>query len=77
MNTTHAQPPVHSLQHELQQTLQRAAQIILGKPAQLRLALCCLLAGGHLLIEDLPGVGKTTLAHLLARWLMRRGLRWP
>jgi MoxR-like ATPase len=46
-----------------------ASQIILGKEAQLRLALACVLARGHLLIEDLPGVGKTTLAHVLARSL--------
>lgn len=39
---------------------------ILGKSAQVRLSLCCLLAGGHLLLEDVPGVGKTTLAHALA-----------
>jgi MoxR-like ATPase len=44
-----------------------ANQIILGKETQIRLALACLLARGHLLIEDLPGVGKTTLAHTLAR----------
>ncbi len=43
--------------------------IILGKQTQLRLALACLIARGHLLIEDLPGVGKTTLAHALARVL--------
>jgi MoxR-like ATPase len=43
--------------------------IILGKQAQLRLCLACLLARGHLLIEDIPGVGKTTLAHALARTL--------
>ncbi|WP_405239406.1 AAA family ATPase [Lentisalinibacter orientalis] len=43
--------------------------IILGKGPQLRLALACLIARGHLLIEDLPGVGKTTLAHALARVL--------
>ncbi len=46
-----------------------ATQIILGKETQIRLALSCLLARGHLLIEDLPGVGKTTLAHTLARLL--------
>ena len=40
--------------------------IILGKELQIRLALACLLARGHLLIEDIPGVGKTTLAHALA-----------
>jgi MoxR-like ATPase len=49
--------------------LAAANQIILGKDAQIRLALSCLLARGHLLIEDLPGVGKTTLAHALARLL--------
>lgn len=51
--------------------LQRAAdnisRIILGKDEQIRLALTCLVARGHLLIEDLPGVGKTTLAHAIAR----------
>jgi len=45
------------------------SQIILGKEAQIRLVLTCLLARGHVLIEDLPGVGKTTLAHVLARVL--------
>jgi MoxR-like ATPase len=40
--------------------------IIIGKEQQIRQALVCLLAGGHLLIEDVPGVGKTTLAHALA-----------
>jgi len=44
-------------------------RIILGKDRQLRLSLACLLARGHLLIEDIPGVGKTTLAHALARTL--------
>lgn len=43
--------------------------IILGKERQVRLSLACLLARGHLLIEDIPGVGKTTLAHALARTL--------
>ncbi len=44
-------------------------QVVLGKDREIRLALCCLLARGHLLIEDIPGVGKTTLAHALARVL--------
>jgi len=43
--------------------------ILLGKEAQVRLAFCCLLSRGHLLIEDVPGVGKTTLAHAMARIL--------
>ena len=45
------------------------AAVLLGKEWQVRLALCCLLARGHLLIEDLPGMGKTTLSHALARVL--------
>ncbi|MSQ99214.1 MAG: MoxR family ATPase [Xanthomonadales bacterium] len=45
---------------------QQVNQILLGKTGQVRLAFCCLLARGHLLIEDVPGVGKTTLAHALA-----------
>ncbi len=50
-------------------TVQALNGIILGKEQQLRLCLACLLARGHLLIEDIPGVGKTTLAHALARSL--------
>jgi MoxR-like ATPase len=46
---------------------QAVNQILLGKDLQVRLAFCCLLARGHLLIEDVPGVGKTTLAHAVAR----------
>lgn len=49
--------------------LDSAEQIILGKATEIRQAVACLLAGGHLLIEDLPGMGKTTLAHTLARLL--------
>ncbi len=49
--------------------LERAGEIILGKSDQLRLAVACLLARGHLLIEDVPGVGKTTLAQTLGRIL--------
>jgi MoxR-like ATPase len=57
------------MSQSLQNVIRQAEQIILGKPQQIRLALACLLARGHLLIEDLPGVGKTTLAHGLARTL--------
>ena len=53
----------------LGQVIAAANQIIYGKDRQVRLALSCLLARGHLLIEDLPGVGKTTLAHTLSRLL--------
>ena len=44
----------------------QVGQVVVGKETQIRQALVCLLAGGHLLIEDVPGVGKTTLAHALA-----------
>jgi MoxR-like ATPase len=47
--------------------LSQMARVIRGKDSAIRDALTCLLAGGHLLIEDIPGVGKTTLAHALAR----------
>ena len=50
------------------QQLQSAIEtVVRGKPEAVKLALVCLLAEGHLLIEDVPGVGKTTLAHSLAR----------
>jgi MoxR-like ATPase len=57
------------MSQSLHNVIQQAEQIILGKPQQIRLALTCLLARGHLLIEDLPGVGKTTLAQVLSRTL--------
>jgi MoxR-like ATPase len=53
----------------LDDIVRHASQIVLGKEHEIRLALACLLARGHLLIEDLPGVGKTTLAHTLAQTL--------
>ncbi len=52
-----------------QRIIASANQVILGKERQIRLALACILARGHLLIEDLPGMGKTTLAHVLAQVL--------
>src|ERR1700733_1994716 len=57
----------------LLRALAAVERVILGKPAQVRLCLACLLARGHLLLEDVPGVGKTTLAHALAHIL---GLGW-
>jgi len=57
-----ARPPIARI-------IEAAGQIILGKQSQVRLALACVLARGHLLIEDLPGVGKTTLALVLAKSL--------
>ncbi len=57
----------------LHAALRTLDSIVLGKSEAVRLSLACLLARGHLLIEDVPGVGKTTLAHALAQVL---GLSW-
>jgi MoxR-like ATPase len=53
----------------MEAVLAGAGQVILGKERQIRLAMACILARGHLLIEDVPGVGKTTLSYALARLL--------
>ena len=53
----------------IKSTLDAINRIVLGKEQQVKLALCCILGKGHLLIEDLPGMGKTTLAHSLANSL--------
>lgn len=53
----------------LEAAQQQVNQLVLGKPLEVRLAFVALLADGHLLIEDLPGLGKTTLAHALAATL--------
>ena len=55
------------MNHELGALIAQLDGVLVGKRAQLQLAVCCLVAGGHLLIDDLPGVGKTTLAQALAR----------
>jgi MoxR-like ATPase len=65
---SHTQLDKHLLA-DLKRAIELAQTVILGKGQAIRLAMACLLARGHLLIEDLPGVGKTTLAHLLARLL--------
>ncbi len=57
------------MSNPLHKVIQQTEQVIVGKPLQIRFALACLLARGHLLIEDLPGMGKTTLAHVLAKTL--------
>ncbi|MFC5437614.1 AAA family ATPase [Rhodanobacter umsongensis] len=55
-----------SLQQRLDAAMAQVNRVLLGKPRQVKLAFTCLIAGGHLLLEDVPGVGKTTLAHALA-----------
>ena len=54
---------------KLSSVLSALNSVVLGKEHQVKLSLCCLLAKGHLLIEDLPGMGKTTLSHALANVL--------
>jgi len=61
------------LQSIIDTAVAEVGQVLLGKEPQIRLALCCLFARGHLLIEDLPGMGKTTLSQALAEVL---GLSW-
>ena len=61
------------LQGVIDRAVAEVGTVLLGKEGQIRLALCCLFARGHLLIEDLPGMGKTTLSHALADVL---GLSW-
>ena len=56
-------------QRDLERVMRQVGAIVLGKDRQIRFCLSCLLARGHLLLEDIPGVGKTTLAHALAKSL--------
>ncbi|MDE2087759.1 MAG: AAA family ATPase, partial [Xanthomonadaceae bacterium] len=59
-------PPADELRQRLAAAEAQLNRVVLGKARQVKLALACLVAGGHLLLEDVPGVGKTTLAHALA-----------
>jgi len=54
-------------QAKVERAVKEVSKALLGKEKQIRLALCCMFSGGHLLIEDLPGMGKTTLSHALAK----------
>ncbi|WP_151707978.1 AAA family ATPase [Acinetobacter junii] len=58
---------IKSFSHKIESFIIQVNELILDKPQQTKLALTCLLAGGHVLFEDLPGLGKTTLASALAR----------
>ena len=58
--TNELQPVIHS-------AIEQVEKIVIGKSRQVQLTVCCLLSSGHCLIEDLPGVGKTTLANAIAR----------
>lgn len=75
MNITRMKPPSspsknrRDLYTVFKQITEQVGQVIFGKQEQVQLALCCLFAQGHLLIEDIPGIGKTTLAKVLAETL--------
>ena len=58
-----------ALQSNIQNLLTVGSKIILGKEEELKLALSCFLAQGHLLIEDVPGMGKTTFAKFISKSL--------
>lgn len=55
------------MQTQLKTIIDQIGRTVLGKQEQIKMALTCLFAGGHLLIEDIPGIGKTTLAKVLSR----------
>jgi MoxR-like ATPase len=59
--------PITNLQQRVDEAVAEIGKVVLGKDKQIRLALCCLFSGGHLLMEDKPGMGKTTLSQALAR----------
>jgi MoxR-like ATPase len=61
------------LEGVIDSAVREVSRVLLGKEAQVRMALCCLFSRGHLLLEDLPGMGKTTLSHALASVM---GLSW-
>ena len=69
MNTAPINIQITQIRDELDNIVEEINRVILGKEEAIRLSLTCLLARGHLLIEDLPGVGKTTLSHVLASTL--------
>jgi MoxR-like ATPase len=62
-------PATGQVRQRLDAALAQVNDVVVGKNRAVRMAFACLLAGGHLLIEDVPGVGKTTLAHALATTL--------
>lgn len=66
MNTAQIDIQISNTKDNLDKVVEEISRVILGKEEAIRLSLTCLLARGHLLIEDLPGVGKTTLSHTLA-----------
>ena len=73
MSLTSVLMPKETGENPVDALIQQLESVLLGKEEQVKLAVCCLLAKGHLLVEDRPGVGKTTLAHAIGQSL---GLQW-
>ncbi len=69
MNSAQLDTEITNTKDTLDNIVEKIGRIILGKKQAIRLSLACLLARGHLLIEDLPGVGKTILSHVIANTL--------
>ena len=68
-NKANKQPGEGIIHDRFENIIENVSTVVLGKKPQIRLALACIFARGHLLIEDMPGIGKTTLAKVLARSL--------
>jgi len=68
-NTANISQIITSQTETIDTVIESISTVVLGKDHQIRLALACLFSGGHLLIEDLPGMGKTLLSHTLAQVL--------
>ncbi len=66
-NAVRAQDNSLNIKDKIEEAVAEIGKVILGKEKQIRLSLCCLFAGGHLLMEDLPGMGKTTLSQALGK----------
>ena len=69
MNSAQLDTEITNTKDTLDNIVEEIGRVILGKEEAIRLSLACLLARGHLLIEDLPGVGKTILSHVIASTL--------
>lgn len=67
MSSLQSSQKLAPLRHRFHEVLEAASEIILGKRQQVQLSVCALLADGHILVEDVPGVGKTTLVKFLVK----------
>src|SRR5690606_16062259 len=66
-NLKHDSSPAFDMRARVDEAASEIGRVVLGKDGQIRLAICCMIAGGHLLLEDKPGMAKPTLSQALAR----------